>query len=241
MSELKTYPVWDAPTRWFHWINLLCVLGLLGVGLVILNGGALGITNPGKIALKTVHVWIGYVFAANLCWRLIWAFFGNRYARWSSLLPAGSGYWRALRDYLSAARAGQPQQFLGHNPLGRISVAVLLLLLTAQAITGLVLAGTDLFYPPLGGWVAKWIAAPGVEPATLVPYAKETYDAAAYASMRAFRTPYATLHLYSFYALCIVGAIHIAAVVITELRTGGAIVSAMFSGRKVMDRKPVDE
>lgn len=241
MSELKSYQVWDAPTRWFHWINLLCVLGLLGVGLVILNGGALGITNPGKIVLKTVHAWIGYVFVANLFWRLIWAFFGNRYARWSSLLPLGSGYWTRLRGYLSAARSGQPQHYLGHSPLGRIGVTILLLLLIIQAITGLVLVGTDLFYPPLGGWVAKWIAAPGVEPSTLVPYAKEMYDATAYESMRAFRNPYATLHEYSFYALCGVGAIHIAAVVITELRAGGTIVSAMFTGRKVVDRKPVDD
>lgn len=241
MSELKSYPVWDAPTRWFHWINLLCVLGLLGVGLVILNDGALGITNPGKIALKTVHVWIGYVFAANLCWRLIWAFIGNRHARWRSLLPIGSSYWRALRDYAAAARSGRPRQYLGHSPPGRIGVTILLLLLAAQAVTGLVLAGTDLFYPPIGGWLAKWIAAPGVEPSTLVPYAKDMYDAAAYESMRAFRKPYATLHVYSFYALCVVAAIHIAAVAMTELRTGGTIVSAMFTGRKILDRDPVDE
>lgn len=241
MSELKSYQVWDAPTRWFHWINLLCVLGLAGVGLVILNGGTLGITNPGKIALKTVHVWIGYVFAANLCWRLIWAFFGNRYARWRAVLPAGRGYWTALQGYLSAVRSREPQHYLGHNPLGRISVTVLLLLLIAQAATGLLLAGTDLFYPPLGAWMAKWIAAPGIEPSTLEPYAKEMYDAAAYESMRAFRAPFATLHVYGFYALCLLVVIHVAAVVIAELRTGGTLVSAMLTGRKVLDRKPVDE
>lgn len=241
MGELKAYQVWDAPTRWFHWINVLCVLGLAGVGLVILNGGALGITDPGKIALKTVHVWIGYVFAANLGWRLVWAFFGNRHARWRALLPAGPGYGTALKRHLAALRSGQPEQYLGHNPLGRISVAILLVLLSVQAVTGLVLAGTDLFYPPLGGWIAKWIAAPGVEPSTLVPYAKEMYDAAAYESMRAFRKPSVTLHLYSFYALCVLVPIHVAAVVITELRGGGALVSAMFTGRKVLDRKPLDE
>jgi cytochrome b len=34
--------------------------------------------------------------------------------------------------------------------------------------------------------------------------------------------------------------IHIAGVVVTELREGGAIVSAMFTGRKVIDREPAD-
>ena len=32
-----------------------------------------------------------------------------------------------------------------------------------QAVTGLVLARTDLYYPPFGYWIASWVAAPGVE------------------------------------------------------------------------------
>jgi Ni,Fe-hydrogenase I cytochrome b subunit len=37
---LQSHVVWDADVRWFHWINVLCVLGLIGVGIVILNGSA---------------------------------------------------------------------------------------------------------------------------------------------------------------------------------------------------------
>jgi len=32
------------PTRWFHWINALSLIALSGVGLVILNAVALGIS-----------------------------------------------------------------------------------------------------------------------------------------------------------------------------------------------------
>jgi Ni/Fe-hydrogenase 1 B-type cytochrome subunit len=32
MTDLKAYSVWDASVRWFHWINLLCMLGLIAVG-----------------------------------------------------------------------------------------------------------------------------------------------------------------------------------------------------------------
>jgi len=96
MSELKSYVVWDAPTRWFHWINFVSVLGLAGVGLVILNDGALGVSNGGKVILKTLHVWIGYVFVVNLLFRFAWAFLGNRYARWGQMFPGGAGYGRAL-------------------------------------------------------------------------------------------------------------------------------------------------
>jgi len=241
MSELKSYAVWDASTRWFHWINALCVIALAVVGLVILNAGDIGVSNSGKVALKTIHTWIGYVFALNLLWRIAWAFLGNRYANWRSVLPGGKGYFHAVRSYVAAFIAGPPEQYLGHNPVGRLGIAVLFLLIAIQVITGLVLAGTDLFYPPIGHWIAQWVAAPDVAPDSLVPYAPKMYDAAAYESMRAFRKPFALVHLYSFYLLVVVAVMHVAAVIITELREGGSIISAMFTGRKIISGRPVDE
>jgi Ni/Fe-hydrogenase 1 B-type cytochrome subunit len=116
----------------------------------------------------------------------------------------------------------------------------MLLLLTTQAVTGLVLAGTDLFYPPLGGWIAAWVAAPDIDPATLVPYAPQMYDEAAWEAMRAFREPFITVHYYGFYTLLALVVLHISAVVVTELREGGGLVSAMITGRKVMDQPPAD-
>ncbi|MGD8619388.1 MAG: cytochrome b/b6 domain-containing protein [Gammaproteobacteria bacterium] len=241
MTDLKAYVVWDAGIRWFHWINLLCVLGLVAVGLAILNDEALGVTSDGKILLKTVHVWIGYVLAVNLLWRLVWAFIGGPYARWRAILPGGHGYLNEVRAYLAGFREGQPRQYLGHNPLGRIAVTCLLLLLLVQAITGLILAGTDLFYPPIGSWIAGWVAAPGLDPASLVPYAKEMYDETAYAAMRAFRKPFITVHYYGFYVLLVFAVIHVLAVAVTEIREGGNLVSAMFSGKKVLNGPPADQ
>ena len=241
MTNLKAYFVWEASIRWFHWLNLLCMLGLIAVAVVILNAKTLGVPNDGKILLKTVHVWIGYVFAANLLWRLIWAFIGGPHARWRAILPGGRSYMNEVRAYIADFRVGRPRQYLGHNPLGRIAVTCMLLLLSAQAVTGLVLAGTDLFYPPIGSWIAGWIASPGVDSATLVPYAKEMYDETAYGAMRAFRKPFITVHYYGFYVLLVFAVIHILAVVVTELREGGNLVSAMFSGKKVLSGPPADE
>jgi Ni/Fe-hydrogenase 1 B-type cytochrome subunit len=241
MSELKSYAVWDASTRWFHWINALSVIALAVVGFVILNAGDLGVSDAGKVALKTIHAWIGYVFALNLLWRIAWAFLGNRYAKWRSVLPGGKGYFHAIRSYVAAFIAGPTEQYLGHNPVGRLGIAVLFLLLAIQVITGVVLAGTDLFYPPIGHWIAQWVAAPDVAPGSLVPYAPKMYDAAAYESMRAFRKPFALAHLYSFYVLIVVVVMHVAAVIITELREGGSIISAMFTGRKIISGRPVDD
>lgn len=241
MSELKVYDVWDAPTRWFHWINFLCVLALIAIGVAILNGKALGVSDDGKILLKTVHVWFGYVFTVNLLWRMIWAFVGNRHARWRAFVPGGRGYWHSVRDYAAGLCSGKAQQYLGHNPLARISVVLLFALLLIQAVTGLVLAGTDIFYPPLGSWIASWVAASGVDPASLQPYAPSLYDETAWQSMRAFRKPFAVAHYYCFYATVFMVVLHIAGVVMTELKEGGNIVSAMFSGKKTLTGKPADE
>ncbi|MAT51752.1 MAG: cytochrome B [Porticoccaceae bacterium] len=238
--NIKSYVAWDASVRWFHWINLLCIIGLMAIGIVILNSSALGVSDNGKILLKTVHVLIGYVFAFNLLWRLIWAFIGSDRARWRAILPGGKGYLNEIKDYTAAFKAGQPRQYIGHNPLGRIAVVLLLFLMFTQAVTGLVLAGTDIFYPPFGSWIANWIAKPGVDPATLLPYARDTYDAAAYEAMRAFRAPFIEIHEIGFYALLCLIVIHIAAVVVTEIREGGTLITAMFTGKKMLSEIPKD-
>ena len=119
---MKTYAVWDRTTRLFHWINFLCVLGLIGLGTAILFAGDLGASNEGKIALKTAHVWVGYVFALNLLWRLIWAFIGGPHARWSALLPGGRGYLRSMREHLAPASKVGRKTYVGHNPAGRLAV-----------------------------------------------------------------------------------------------------------------------
>ena len=153
-EQLQVYDVWDKPTCWFHWINVLAVLGLIGLGLVILNTGPLDFSTEGKIRLKEIRVWVGYVFVCNLVFRLIWGFFGNRYTRWGGILPGGFGYLGSVRDYVMGFLDGGLNRYVGHNPLGRISVTVMLVLLLVQAVTGLVLVGTDIFYLPLGGWIA---------------------------------------------------------------------------------------
>lgn len=240
MTNQQMYFAWDRTIRCFHWINVLCLFGLVAVGVVILNAKVLGVPNDGKILLKTTHVWIGYVFTLNLLWRLIWAFIGGTNARWRAILPGGRGYLKELSNYITGLRTGQLQQYVGHNPIGRIAITLLLLLLLIQAVTGLVLAGTDLFYPPFGSWIAAWVAAEGVDSTTLVPYAPEQYNEAAYEAMRTLRKPFITVHYYNFYLLIFLTILHVLAVILTELREGGSLITAMFSGRKLLSETPVD-
>jgi len=108
-------------------------------------------------------------------------------------------------------------------------------------LTASFLAGTDIYYPPFGYWIASWIAAPGVDPSTIAPYDKTGIDPASWEEMRSFRSGFLTVHYWNFFALIVAILIHIAGVVVTELREGGAIVSAMFSGQKVFDSEPRDD
>lgn len=237
---LKEYYVWDRTQRIFHWINALAVLVLAGIGLVILTSDALGIPDdPGMIALKTAHVYVGYVFAINLAWRLVWAFVGGARSRWSALLPWGKGFGRGLAAFVTELRAGRFPAHLGHSPLARIVLSAIVLLLIMQAATGLVLAGTDVYMPPLGGYFAEQVAAGTHDRALVRPYAPDTVDAEAYAAMRAFRAPVVAVHEFTFFLLVALVAIHVAAAVFAELK-GGAVVSAMFTGRKIFDRVPID-
>jgi cytochrome b len=41
--------------------------------------------------------------------------------------------------------------------------------------------------------------------------------------------------------LATLGVVHVAAVVSTEIKEGGRIISAMFTGRKIIRGHPVDE
>ena len=59
--------------------------------------------------------------------------------------------------------------------------------------------------------------------------------------MRAFRSPFVTVHYWTFYALLVLIVIHIVGVVVAELREGGGLISAMFTGRKVFDQEPTDD
>ena len=147
----------------------------------------------------------------------------------------------AVEAYVSAFLAGEPKHYLGHNPIGRIAVLVILVLLVVQAVTGLVLAGTDIFYPPLReldralGRCAKRRSSHAYA-ADAGPHGQERLCGAC----ASFRSPFAEIHEIVFYLLLAMIALHVVAVVATELREGGALVSAMLTGRKIIRGRPED-
>jgi len=239
-AQFKEYKVWDLPTRWFHWINAITVLSLIFVGLFILYRHELGIHEAGaKIGLKKLHVIIGYIFVINLIIRLIWAFMGNHYASWRAILPT-AGSIAAAQQYIRSWFEGNPQQFIGHNPLGRFTLSLFFLLFILSAMTGLIRAGTDIYYPPFGGIVSQYLVRPGVDPGTLAPNDEVNIDPVRYEKIKLVKRAAGLVHGYSAYTIMLMIFLHIVAVTLTELKKGGSIVSAMFSGKKILPREPED-
>jgi len=127
--------VWDLPTRLFHWLLVLCVVGLVVTGYV--GGGTM-----------EWHARIGYAVLALLLFRIVWGFIGGRWSRFASFLYAPG----SVKDYL--AGRGHPDHLVGHNPLGAASVFAMLLVLLAQVGTGLVGDDEISFTGPLNRFVS---------------------------------------------------------------------------------------
>ena len=239
-ATLTSYPVWDRTVRIFHWLNVLCVLALIAIGTVILNAKGLGIGSDGKVMLKTVHVYVGYVFAINLAWRIMWGFVGSRFSRWKMALPFGSEYKSQLKAHIEGAKNKKPVGFLGHNPIARLMVALLFLLLSLQAITGLVLACTDVYMAPFGNSIKEWIATDSSTVELVKPYSKEGINAETYKEMRDVRKPFIMVHYYVFYIMLGAVLLHLLGVLVSEIRERNGLVSAMITGKKVFAEKPFD-
>ena len=123
--------VWDLPTRLFHWLLALSIIG----SVVSIKLGETG-----------WHFRFGYTILTLLLFRLIWGFVGPRYARFSSFPPDLLMAWRSLR--------GEAQERPGHSAAGALSVYALLLSCSVQAVTGLFSNDGILWDGPLRKWIS---------------------------------------------------------------------------------------
>jgi cytochrome b len=109
-----------------------------------------------------------------------------------------------------------------------------------MALTGLMLAGTDVYMPPFGGYFKSWVSESPEAVASVKPYSDEGVNKVAYQDMRVFREPFIKVHYYGFFVLLAAIFLHLVAVILTELREHNGLISAMFTGEKVFDKKPID-
>lgn len=158
-GSLKPVRVWDLPTRLFHWTLVLLIAGLWWTGentaipLGPLGGATiLGWTVPtGQMAQ---HMLMGYGVLALVIWRILYGLFGSTTARFGSFVKGPAAVVRYLRTAFGGGKE-TAAYVLGHNPAGGWMILALLLVLAAQAGTGL-FANDDIFTEgPLYGLVSK--------------------------------------------------------------------------------------
>lgn len=148
----KKVKIWDAPTRLFHWALALLVL------LSYLTGeiGGFDFTMPGSgnmVANMNIHIWSGLSILTLLIFRLVWGFVGSTSSRFSAFVK-GPG---AIFAYLGDVAKRSVKFTAGHNPAGGAVIVLMLILLLAQASTGLFAKEDDFFglAGPLNGFVSE--------------------------------------------------------------------------------------
>lgn len=126
--------VWDLPTRGFHALIIVCVIGLVASGEI--GGNAL-----------QLHFWLGYATLTLVLFRLVWGLVGGHWSRFVHFVPSPA----TLRNYLHAVRAQVAPPSVGHNPLGALSVLAMLCLLLLQVFSGFM---SDDEISNVGPWTA---------------------------------------------------------------------------------------
>lgn len=110
--------MWDAPTRVFHWLLALCFTGAY-------------LTSESS-RLLAVHLTLGYTMVGLVTFRLVWGLIGTRYARFSNFVRGP----QAVTRYASKLMHGHSVHHTGHNPLGAVSIVLMLLCSLAIIYTG---------------------------------------------------------------------------------------------------------
>ena len=125
--------IWDGFNRGFHWLLVACLAGLRNTG--------------GKLEHIDMHEMLGIFLLALLLTRIIWGFIGSQPARFSHFLASPAATFRYMRE---------PSSFNQHthNPMGALSVVIMLLLLLVQAITGLFTDDAIFYRGPLAHLVS---------------------------------------------------------------------------------------
>ncbi len=128
--------VWDLPTRIFHWVLVVCLVGL------VITGNIGGEVMPW-------HQRLGFTVLSLLLFRLAWGFIGGRWSRFASFVHGPSTVLAYLRGQ------GKPEHSVGHNPLGAGSVLALMTFLLLQVASGSFSDDEISFSGPLAKFVSN--------------------------------------------------------------------------------------
>lgn len=133
--------VWDIPIRLCHWALVLLLLGSW-------------YTMEVSYDIKK-HMYCGYAILTLLMFRLFWGLVGTKYSRFKSFIFSP----RETLGYAKNFFSKNGKRYVGHNPLGAISVFIMMFLLSVQVFTGLFSSDNDYYeFGPLYFWISEDIS-----------------------------------------------------------------------------------
>ena len=182
---MKTVRVWDLPTRLFHWARVLAIIGLVITG------------NVGGDAMAW-HFRLGYAALTLVLFRLVWGFVGGHWSRFGNFVKSPARVLAYVRGRTT------PEDSVGHNPLGALSVLALLFFVLLQATLGLMSDDEILATGPLTSKVpADWVSSASFVHSEVVKV-----------------------------VLIVLVALHVAAIVFYKVKKHTNLVTPMLSGDK---------
>lgn len=199
MSEKRL--VWDLPLRVFHW---LLVLSIAASWYTAENSGEFLEWGKGDDALlisyTEIHFWLGYWALGMMVFRLLWGIVGPKHARFVNFVAGPRKFFTYAGSFF---RRDSPAS-VGHNPMGAAVVVLMLLMVGAQAITGLFLIdNTEIFTAPFY---------PSVDSST--------------------SGKLMNFHHLNFNTLLAVISLHVVAIIFYRLYKRQRLIGAMITGRK---------
>jgi len=206
MSEKRL--VWDLPLRVFHWLLVLS----LGASWYTADQSSKGefIEFSGQqYGYAELHFWLGYWALGMVIFRILWGFVGPKHARFTSFIPGPKRFFAYAGKFLKRDSPQAP----GHNPMGAWVVLLMLLMVGAQAVTGLFLIdNTEIFAAPFNA---------SVDPDTA-------------GTMMSF-------HHLNFDVLLWVVSLHVLAILFYRFYKNQNLVGPMFTGHKAASVVPETE
>ncbi len=123
--------IWDLPTRIFHWLFVLAVMGAFLIAQI----------TEKESPQFYFHVIFGVLAGLLIIWRFFWGFIGSKHIRWDQFFfkPA------EIFNYFLDSLRGKGRYYVGHNPGGAFISFVLIILTVFIIITGMASATDEIF------------------------------------------------------------------------------------------------
>jgi Ni/Fe-hydrogenase 1 B-type cytochrome subunit len=137
--------VWELPVRITHWLIFLSIIVLAATGYY-LGHPFIAVNGPPRDhfvmgTVRVIHLYTAIVFTLAVFVRVYWMLAGNRYARWSELVPVTRrrlrSVWQTMRFYGYVRR--NPPLYMGHSGLAGVAYAIVFLIYFMMIGTGLAL------------------------------------------------------------------------------------------------------